>query len=215
MLIVPLAPSGSEFFKQPGRFPNDWIQDWIVPKPINTWELTWDKSQTPITICNSTVDVADHFGYQRNMYNTLQAVPVTGIEDDVVVTLRSIFSQECYIFFQSDCVEATCSRHGSCFWSLGRLWSELQKYLLGRLWNFWMLTALESSNSSSHGIFSTPRLQQKNVHALEKNVTLLGKSCHHVINSSDLSNIHRKESSAGRHIPTHGTDKNLEDRNCH
>ena len=67
------------------------------------------------------------------------------------------------------------------------LWTELQKRLLKRFWNFWMLTALESSNSNTEPIRSKQCLLEK------KSTALLNKKLHSwrnpvidLINSSEL-----------------------------
>ena len=59
-------------------------------------------------------------------------------------------------------------RPRQAFWSPGHLCRELQKRVLGRLWNFWLQTALESANSGSHEIFSGRTPQQKNVQPQKK-----------------------------------------------
>ena len=56
------------------------------------------------------------------------------------------------------------------------LWTELQKRLLKRFWNFRMLTALESSNSNTAPIRSKHCLLEKKYSCKEKKVTLVEKS---------------------------------------
>ena len=71
------------------------------------------------------------------------------------------------------------------------LWTELQKRLLKRFCNFWMLTALESSNSNTEPIRSKQCLLKKNTALQNKKLHSWRNPVIDLINSSELLPLRR------------------------